>query len=150
MKTAEEVLQERNKELICVTTETTIYESIRKMIENKVGAVLVMGKKEIKGIWTERDYLLDTMKKGFNPYTASVGEYMRTKMYYAKHDESIFQLMDKFVGLRIRHLPVKKEGELIGLLSSGDIQKELLNEKDNELKKMEKRLEWDYYEDWKW
>lgn len=150
MKTAEEVLQGINKEMLCVSPETTLYETIQLMVKNKIGSILIKDGGDIIGIWTERDYLRDTTSKDFNPYTSPVSNYMQTKLHFAKHDDNIYQLMDKYLGLRIRHLPIKKGDKLIGLLSSRDVQREILKAKDEELKKMEKRLSWEYHEDWKW
>ena len=58
--------------------------------------------------------------------------------------------MDKFIGLRLRHLPVEKEGEFIGLLSVGDVLKASLHEKTEELEKLNGMVSWDYYEEWRW
>ena len=58
--------------------------------------------------------------------------------------------MDKFLGLRLRHLPVEKEGEFIGLLSVGDVLKASLHEKTEELEKLNGMVSWDYYEEWRW
>ena len=138
------------KELLSVSPDATIYEAIQVMVNSKTGSILVKENNDIVGIWTERDYLRDTVSKGFNPYTSQVKEYMQKKLYFAKHDENIYQLMDKFLGLRIRHLPVKKNGDIVGLLSSGDVLREILKAKDEELEKIQKRLSWEYHEDWKW
>ena len=150
MKTAEELIGGNKKELLSVSPDATIYEAIQIMTNSKTGSILVKEKDDIVGIWTERDYLRDTASKGFNPYTAQMKEYMQKKLHFAKHDENIYQLMDKFLGLRIRHLPVKKNNDIIGLLSSGDVLREILKAKDEELDKMQKRLSWEYHEDWKW
>lgn len=150
MKTAEVLVEANKKEMLSVTPDTTIYDTIQKMVSNKTGSILVKEDEKIVGIWTERDYLRDTVSKGFNPYTASIKDYMQRKIFFANHDENVYQLMDKFLGLRIRHLPIKKNGEVIGLLSSGDVLKELLKNKDEELEKIQKRLSWEYHEDWKW
>ena len=64
-------------------------------------------------------------------------------------NESAYGLMDKFLGLRVRHLLVKKEGKIVGLLSAGDVMKASIRAKDQELAHANATLSWDYYEEWK-
>ena len=61
----------------------------------------------------------------------------------------VYQLMDKFLGLRLRHLPIVESGEFIGLLSPGDIMKAILREKNLEIGRRNSNLGWEYYEQWK-
>jgi signal-transduction protein with cAMP-binding, CBS, and nucleotidyltransferase domain len=68
----------------------------------------------------------------------------------APHTDTVFNLMDKFLGLRIRHLLIEEDGNTIGLVSGGDVMKCVIHEKDSELKQLNSMVSWDYYEDWKW
>jgi signal-transduction protein with cAMP-binding, CBS, and nucleotidyltransferase domain len=61
---------------------------------------------------------------------------MNTNLQSAKHDANVYKLMDKFLGKRMRHLLVEKEGKYIGILSSGDVMRATMQEKDEELKKL--------------
>ena len=71
-------------------------------------------------------------------------------MRTGRWDESGYSLMDKFLGLRVRHILVEKEGRYIGLLSSGDVMKAALRAKDHDLAQANAHLSWDYYEEWKY
>ena len=75
---------------------------------------------------------------------------MTTDLFFARHDETVYKLMDKFLGLRIRHLPVKEDGEFIGLISSGDVMKAAISAKNAELEKLNAMVGWEYYENWRW
>jgi CBS domain-containing protein len=55
---------------------TTVYDALRKMLENKIGAILVSDNDQIVGIWTERDLMRNSISEGFNPRTAKIGDYM--------------------------------------------------------------------------
>ena len=59
-------------------------------------------------------------------------------------------LKDKFLGLKLRHLLIEKEGKYIGLLSIGDVIKASIQEKDQELKNLNAMVSWEYYENWRW
>ena len=88
----------------------------------------------------------NVLKPDFDIHTAKVGDYMTPRIHSAPHSDSTFNLMDKFLGLRINHLLVKKEGEYIGLLSTGDVMKTVIQEKTAELDKLQSMVSWDYYE----
>lgn len=150
MKTAEELVKKQDRKLVTVSTEATLYQAIEQMINHQVGSILIENKGEIVGIWTERDFLRNSMKEELVLKNAFIKNYMHKNLIFAHHDDTIYQLMDKFLGLRIRQILIKKEDKIIGLLSSGDVIKENLVEKANELKDMKQILSWEYYENWKW
>ncbi|QHT66578.1 CBS domain-containing protein [Rhodocytophaga rosea] len=149
MKTAEEVLRENAREIISVIPDTTIYDALQKMVHHKIGAILVKEDNEIVGIWTERDLMHDVLREDFNIRTARIGDYMTTGLLSAPHTDSCYELMDKFLGMRLRHLLIEKNGEYIGMLSSGDVMKETLREKTREYETLNFEVSWDYYENWR-
>ncbi len=150
MRTAEDILKEKGTEIISVTEDTTLFEALKIMNENKIGAILVKKGAKMVGIWTERDLMKNAVTKGFDPSTARVGDYMSTDLRFAPSTDSVYRLMDKFLGMRLRHLLIEKHGEYIGLLSSGDVIRANLHEKTEELKQLNALLGWEYYEDWQW
>ena len=150
MKTAKEMVQEKGGEIICVPLGTTVFEALQKMCRRKVGAILVLRDDDVAGIWTERDLLIHIVEPDFDPKTALIENYMTTDLFFARHDETLYSLMDKFLGLRIRHLPVKENDEFIGLLSSGDVMKAAISAKSAELEKLNDMVGWEYYENWRW
>jgi signal-transduction protein with cAMP-binding, CBS, and nucleotidyltransferase domain len=150
MVTAEEIVNEKGNELITIAADATIHTALLSMVNSNVGAMLVERDGQIAGIWTERDLMRDTVKAGFDPTTSQIGDYMIAPVIAAPHTDSVFNLMDKFLGLRISHLLVEKEGRYIGLLSVGDVMKATLQAKTNELNALNTMVSWDYYEDWRW
>ena len=150
MRNAEEILKDKDYEIISVSPETPISEALQLMIKNQIGAMLVKDKDEIVGIWTERDLMRNTVTAGFDPSTAKIGDYMTTGLLSAPHDNSCYELLDKFLGMRLRHLLIMKEEKFIGLVSIGDVIKSCLQAKDEELRKLNKFISWEYYENWGW
>ena len=150
MKTAEEILNEKNRSIISVPSETLVIETIKVMVRSRIGAILVTEDGKIVGIWTERDLLEDTTKEKFDPRRMRIREVMTTKLISAPHTDPVYQLLDKFLGLRIRHLLIEKDGQYIGLLSWGDVIKAYLNIKQEELRKLNAMVSWEYYENWRW
>ena len=150
MLTAEDIIKEKGGTIISVAPDTTIKETLKVMTENKIGGILIKEEERFVGIWTERDLLRNSLVDGFDITVAKVGDYMVTDLEVAKHDTTIFNLMDIFLGRRLRHLPVENNGVFIGMLTIGDVIKANLNEKTKELESMNSVINWDYYENWQW
>jgi signal-transduction protein with cAMP-binding, CBS, and nucleotidyltransferase domain len=150
MKSAEDILNHKNQKTISISEDKTIYEALEIMLKERIGAILVTKAEDIVGIWTERDLMKNTLTKGFDPKTARIGDYMTTNLFSAPHTDSIYNLLDKFLGKRMRHLLIEKDGSYIGLLSTGDVIKANLVDKTNELQELNKIVSWEYYENWRW
>jgi len=108
--------------------------ALQMMVENKVGSTLVKEGSRIVGIYTERDLMRDHMSRGLK---------------FAPHTDTAYDLMDKFLGLRLRHLLIDRDDEFIGLLSIGDVIKAALQDKTREFEVLERIANWQYHEEWK-
>ncbi len=150
METAKSMLVDKGRELVSVPVGTTLLATLEKMNQNKVGAVLVTRKDKIIGIWTERDLMQDIVRDDVDIKSALIEDYMTTELISAPHTDTVFNLMDKFLGRRVRHLLIEENGNIIGLISGGDVMKCVIHEKDTELKQLNSMVSWDYYENWKW
>lgn len=149
MFTAEQIINEKNTGIISIDCKSTIAEALKVMKDKKIGAVVATDKGKIVGIWTERDLVLNLTDDSFDLGSSLVEDFMSTDLVTAPHDFSVYKLLDIFLGRRLRHLFIKKDGEIIGLLSQGDVTKASLNEKNKELDQLNKAYKWDYYEMWK-
>ena len=150
METAKNMVADKGREIMTVPVGTTLFATLEKMKQEKVGAILVTRDQRIIGIWTERDLMQDVTQVGFDLNSALIEDYMTTDLKSAPHTDTVFNLMDKFLGLRLRHLLIEEDGNIIGLVSSGDVMKCVIHEKDADLKQLNSMVSWDYYEDWKW
>jgi len=150
LKTAEEIVTEKNSRTVCVTKTQSIHEAIRLMNESKIGAILVKEAEDMIGIWTERDYLRNSDDPDFNPQTERVGDHMTSPLHFAPHDATLTQLEEMFLGLYVRHIPVKKGDRFIGMVSIGDVLRADLLEKDSKIKELNSLASWQYYENWGW
>ncbi len=149
MIVAEDLIKDKNRALVGTETTTTIGDAVALMDRENVGCLLVFENDAIVGIWTERDLARNLAKEGFGLETALIGAYMSQPLLFCEWNESVYSLMDKFLGLRVRHLLVKKDDAFIGLLSAGDVMKASIRAKDQELSHANASLSWDYYEEWK-
>jgi signal-transduction protein with cAMP-binding, CBS, and nucleotidyltransferase domain len=150
MKTAEDVIREKGSDIISVPEGTVVEDALKKMSKHNVGAILVTRDDHPAGIWTERDLMRNVLDASFDPATTAIERVMTATLIFAPHSDTVYNLMDKFLGLRVRHLLIEKEGKTIGMVSSGDVIKASIQEKDQELKQLNSRVGWDYYENWCW
>jgi len=150
MKSAEEILYEKGTKIISVTGQTPIDNAIRTMLENKIGAIIIEEDGDLIGIWTERDLMRNISIDKVDTGSAPIKDHMTKDIISAPHDDTVYNLMDKFLGKRLRHLLIEKNGKYLGLLSIGDVIKATLQEKTDELNDLKTMVSWDYYEDWKW
>jgi signal-transduction protein with cAMP-binding, CBS, and nucleotidyltransferase domain len=150
MKTANDMIEEKGGDILCVPEGTTVLEALEQMNTRKVGAILVTCDGKPTGIWTERDLMRNMLDAAFDPKTTRIESVMTKNLIFAPHTDTVYNLMDKFLGLRVRHLLIEKNGETIGMVSGGDVMKASIQEKDGELKQLNSMVGWDYYENWCW
>ena len=150
MKTAKDMIKEKHGAIISVSSDTVLFDALKKMNQHRVGALLVKKGDDIVGIWTERDLMQNIIQDGFDPKQARIEDVMSTDLISAPHTDTVYNLMDKFLGLRIRHLLIEEDGTFIGLVSVGDVMRCAISEKDAEFRQLNSLVSWDYYENWKW
>lgn len=148
MQTAANILKGKGEEIISVPVDATLRQALELMVDRKVGAILVTQEGRFVGIWSERDLMRNALKPGFDLQTARIGDYMVTGLRSAPHTDTAYLLMDKFLGLRLRHLLIKEGEEYIGLLSIGDVIRACLQEKTREFEELHAVISWEYYEEW--
>ena len=149
MKTAEDIVNDKPREIVSVDWDQTVHQTCRKMIEKKIGAIVVKKGDEFVGIWSERDLLRNICSEGFDPMTARISDHMSAPIQSAPHSTRIHKLEEMFLGLFLRHLLIEKNGQYIGMLSIGDVLRASLLSKDRQFKEINEFVSWDYYENWR-
>jgi CBS domain-containing protein len=135
MKTVKDILQNKAiKEIWSVSPKSLVYDALVLMNEKGIGAVIVIDDKgKVAGIFSERDYARKIIIKGKSSKETTVEEVMTPaqKMYTVKPDSPLEDCMALATERHIRHLPVFDKGKFIGLISTGDIVKILISEKQD-------------------
>jgi CBS domain-containing protein len=131
METVGEFLASKGSSVHSVRPEATVYEALEVMAERNIGAVIVTDKDgNLHGILSERDYARKMIIKGRDAHVTRVGEIMTTLVVSVNPDTHLRDCMSIMTEKRIRHLPVLKDGKLVGVISIGDVVKSLLSEQD--------------------
>jgi CBS domain-containing protein len=121
MRKVSHILQGKEARVVTVAQETPVLEVIRLMAENHIGSVLVMRAGELIGIATERDYARKVILQGRNSSDTPVQQIMSSPVQCVTPDHTVKECMQLMTDRRVRHLPVKVGGEVIGLISIGDL-----------------------------
>ncbi|MDO8270774.1 MAG: CBS domain-containing protein [Gammaproteobacteria bacterium] len=148
-RTARDILQEKGGQLVTVSSEATVYQAVKIMTQNRVGSIVVVDEGRIVGIWTERDLTYRVVDDAFNPKTELIGQSMTKALISANVNDQAFQLYDKFLGRRIRHLLIEEHGEYVGILSVGDVMRANLQQRAEEYKDLNEMVSLEYYQNWK-
>jgi CBS domain-containing protein len=146
MKTAEDILNEKNRNIISVPPDVTVLEALQVMVKNRIGAVMVQENDQYIGIYTEREFVRNSIGEAFNPRTAVIRDYMIDELICVEHNDTVHDLQDLMLGKYLRHLIVRKEQDVIGIVSAGDVTRADLVDHEYQLKS----VSWEYYENWKW
>ena len=119
----------RGKEVVySVRPDDTVYDALRVMADQNIGAVLVLSDQKIEGIFSERDYARKVILLGKTSKETLVSEIMTTEVICVEPDWMADQCMALMIKKRIRHLPVMERERLIGVISIGDVVKAVVDE----------------------
>lgn len=129
MATARDLLRSKvGSEVYSVTPDATILEALKVMADRNVGAVLVISGGKIEGIISERDIVRKVDLHGKTSVTTFVREIMTEKVLYIAPNQSLEECMAIMTDKRIRHLPVMENEHLLGVISIGDVLREVIHE----------------------
>jgi len=130
MNFVKELLKNKGKEVWSLTPDTRVFEALEIMAEKNIGAMPVLESEKIVGIFSERDYARKVILKGKASKNTHVDEIMSTKVHHVDPEQSIQECMELMTEKRIRHLPVLEGGELVGIITIGDVVKAIISEQE--------------------
>jgi len=133
-KLLRELLREkgdRGGQVFSVSSETTALEAARKMRRNRVGSLLVIDGKQLKGIFTERDVLNKVVAEALDPAEVPVSEIMTRNVIVIGPKLTVREAMQIVTEKRLRHLPVVQGSRLLGMLSGGDLTRSIVEESES-------------------
>jgi CBS domain-containing protein len=120
-----------------VRANETVYRAIRLMAERRIGAVLVVDKGIVIGIFTERDYIMRVEVEGRPTKETLLREVMTDKMYTVTTNTSIEHCLGLMTLRHIRHLPIVEEGRLMGIISMRDAVAATLKDREADIQGLE-------------
>ena len=130
MATVRQLLRTKGNEIWSVAPQATVYEALQIMSEKDVGALLVLDKGNLVGIFSERDYARKLILKGRFSKDTTVTELMTHEVLYVEPQSTIEDCMALMTAKRIRHLPVLEKERLIGIVTIGDVVKQIISDQE--------------------
>jgi CBS domain-containing protein len=120
-----------------VRANETVYRAIRLMADRRIGAVLVVDKGTVIGIFTERDYIMRVEVEDRPTKETLLREVMTDKMYTVTTSTSIEHCLGLMILRHIRHLPIVEEGRLMGIISMRDAVAAILKDREADIQSLE-------------
>ncbi|MFZ5572478.1 MAG: CBS domain-containing protein [Thermodesulfobacteriota bacterium] len=137
MKNVRDLLLEKGGQVHTVSPDATVYEALQLMADRNIGALVVCDGKDMKGLFSERDYARKIVLKGKLSKEIRVREIMTTEIIHVTPDQDIETCMELMSHHHIRHLPVLEQGRLSGLVSIGDVVKAIIEHKEEIIEQLE-------------
>src|SRR5579863_6691073 len=120
MQTVGHLLQVKGTEVFSVTPQDSVLHAIEVMATRHVGALLVMNHATLVGIISERDYARKVILKNRSSHDTPVSDIMTAPAVSVTPEDTVHHCMEIMTEKRFRHLPVVKNGRVLGILSIGD------------------------------
>jgi IMP dehydrogenase len=138
MTSVAQVLKSKPEQVVfTIAASDSVYNAIRLMAEKRIGALVVTDGAEIVGIVTERDYARKVVLMDRSSKTTTVREIMTTHVRFVEPEQTTFDCMALMTERRMRHLPVLKDGRLVGMVSIGDLVKDIIAEQQFTIEQLE-------------
>lgn len=137
MQFAKHLIELKGGNLITIDPNSSVFDAIKIMADNHIGALPVMEDDKLVGIITERDYARNVILKGKSSKVTPIKDIMTSNVLCAKLNHSLEECMALMTDKRVRHLPVIDNGKVIGIISIGDLVKSIISEQKFMIEQLE-------------
>jgi CBS domain-containing protein len=138
MKTAAQLIADKkHKEVISIAPHRPVIDALIILAEYKIGALIVMDKEKMVGIFSERDYAREVVLTGKSSKVTTIEEVMTKNVVVGNSKDTFEKAMAVMTENHIRHLPIMDGQKVIGMLSLGDVAKEMIAYQRNLIKELE-------------
>ena len=129
MKTVAHILKSKHTQTVySIAPAASVLDAVKLMAEKGIGALLVMENEALVGIVTERDYARKIVLMNRSSKDTPVRDIMTSSVMYVRPEQTNEDCMALITENRLRHLPVMDKGKVIGLISIGDLVKDIISE----------------------
>lgn len=137
MKTVKQLLSTKSAEIFSVSADVSVLDGLQVMMEKNISALLIMEERKLLGIFTERDYARKIILQGKTSVDTPIHEVMTALPITVSTADSLDHCMQTMTDKHIRHLPVIQDGELIGMVSIGDVVKFIIEDQKQTISQLE-------------
>ncbi len=140
MTTVKKLLESKDNNVWSISPEATVFEGLQVMADKNIGALLVTKEDKLVGIFSERDYARKVILKGKASKDTTIGELMTREVIYTTPEDSLDQCMALMAAKHIRHLPIISNDKLLGLLTLGDVVKNIMSSQEFKIHELERYI----------
>jgi len=140
MRTVRQLLGAKAPEVFAVSPDDSVLDAIKLMAQKGIGAVLAMHNARLVGIVSERDYARKVVLQGRSSSSTPVRDIMTADVVTVRLDDSVDRCMQIVTDHRIRHLPVLENGNVVGVVSIGDLVKAVIEDQQLELDQLQRYI----------
>jgi len=140
MRSVRHLLEAKAPEIHAIGPDAPVIDAIRLMAEKHIGALVVMDGGRLAGMVSERDYARKIVLQGRSSSNTPVREIMTSEVLSVGLDDTADHCMQLVTERRIRHLPVVVDGEVVGLVSIGDLVKAVIEDQQLELDQLQRYI----------
>jgi CBS domain-containing protein len=137
MSTVRQMLRTKPAEVWTIAPEASVYDALQMMADKDIGAVLVVEGGRLVGVFSERDYARKVVLHGKSSRSTTVGELMTQVVFYVRPEQTIEECLALMTEKHIRHLPVLENERLIGIVTIGDVGKEIMSQQEFTIRNLE-------------
>jgi len=143
MSTVKDILSKKDPHIYTISPDETVFNSLKVMAEKNIGALIVTDGDQVQGIFSERDYARKVILKGKSSKELKVSEVMTPKVLVVTPKNTVDECMALMTEKHVRHLPVIDDGKLVGVVSIGDIVKQIIADHKFTINELEKYISGD-------
>jgi CBS domain-containing protein len=140
MQIVSQLLRLKGTEIFSVAPQDSVLHAIEVMATRHVGALLVMSQGSLLGIISERDYARKVILKNRSSHDTPVSDIMTSPAVSVTPEDTVHRCMEVMTEGRFRHLPVVKNGRVLGILSIGDLVKAVIQEQSEHIEQLERYI----------
>ncbi len=137
MKLVQHLLEAKGREIISIRPDASVLDAIKLMADKGIGSLVVTDNGALLGIVTERDYARKVIIKGRASDTTPVADIMTVDVLTASSQQTVNECMEVMTAKKCRHLPVVDDGELVGMISIGDLVQAIIADQQQEIEQLE-------------
>ena len=137
---AQIIQSKKIKQVFTIEADDTVLSALRVMADNNIGALPVTEHGKVVGVISERDYARKCVLKGRASVGTTVREIMSSPVITVNSRQGVSECLSLITDRHLRHLPVLDEGQLIGLVSIGDLVKETIAEQEELIRQLEQYI----------
>ena len=138
------LLRQKGHAVWSTTPDATVYEAIQKMSEKHVGCLLVLAGGHLTGVVTERDYARKVVLQGRSSQHTRVRDIMSMPVLFVREEDGLDHAMQLMTTRRIRHLPVMRADDIVGIVSIGDMVRWILEAQEKTIRQLQGYINGDY------